>query len=163
MCYEVRLAMINRLECDEDLGFMIPGGIWDRPIKAGQGQGATPGAFWTDPMDPTRLVRLRRTIYISEGGDLVGTSGPTNEDEDRIWQCFPLIYMYVDATNSGKIALGQIDGRIKMLLHGWQDTMTDGSTFTISALDRTETVESPDYPGTLICYRRYRAEYIERT
>lgn len=162
MCYEIRMAVIDRLECDENLyPYQIPGGIWDRPIKSGQGQGATPSAFWTDPMDPSRLVRLRRCLYVADSGITEGIDGPTNEDENRVWDCFFQIYMYVDATHSGKTALEQIDSRIKFLIHGWQGTTTDGSVYTISALDRTGTIESPDYPGTLICYRRYRAEFLE--
>lgn len=162
MTMSLQSAIVARLSGDSHLypGLAV-GGIYDRPIRSGQGQGATPAAFYVDPADPARLVRLRRTVYVADAGDVPGTTGPTNADERRGWESFPLIYMYVDATPSGKAALDAIDARIKFLLHRWQGTLSGGVVVTMTALNRIPTVEVEEYPGTVVCYRRYQAEFIE--
>lgn len=161
MSQELRTMLITRLTSDVTLyPTMVPGGIYDRPIKAGQGQGATPAAFYVDPADPTRLVRLRRCIYVMDGGQTPSVNGPRNEDDGRWWDSFPQLYYYVDATPSGRAALDEIDKRVRFLLHGWQARLASGKIATFTELNITPTVDVEAFPGTLVCYRRYQAEFM---
>lgn len=159
MTQEIRSIIVARLTGDSTLyPALVPGGIWDRPIKPGQGQGATPAAFWVDPSDPARLVRLRRCIYVADGGDVAAPNGPSNVD----WEArnsFPRIYYYVDATSSGKAALDAIDARCRVMLHNWQTSLQSNVAVTFRLLNLTETMDSEDYPGTLFATRRVVAEY----
>lgn len=160
---EVRSLIVQRLAGDSTLyPALVPGGIWDRPIKAGQGQGATPAAFWVDPQDPARLVRLRRCIYVADGGDVSGVGGPANIDGE-VRNTYPRLYYYVDATASGKTALDQIDARCILMLHHWQTTLQGtGTAVTFRVLNMTETMDSEDFPGILFATRRLVGEFVRR-
>lgn len=156
---EVRTIIRARLAADATLASLAPGGIWDRPIKAGQGQGATPGAFYTDPADPARLVRLRRSVYVADGGEVEAIGGPKDADYE-LRNTFPRLYIYVDATATGKAALDTIDARCRTLLNNWQTTMTGGAAVTFRVLNLTETMDAEEFPGNLFAIRRVVGEYL---
>src|SRR5262249_26347469 len=108
----IRSLITARLQADQTLyPNLAPGGVWDRPLAAGNGRGSTPAAFWIAPADPTKPPRLRRSLVVLDGGEVPATDGPDNA---RL--SFPRIFFYVPATATDKAALDDIDGRVRWLL-----------------------------------------------
>jgi hypothetical protein len=157
----IRTAILNRLQGDATLyPGLVPGGIWDRPIRAGQGQGSTPAAFWIKPDDPARIVRLRESIVILGPNEVDPPSGPIAPNEPVVLRNgFLRLFYYVPATATGKTALDAIDRRVRQLLEGWQAQLSDGP-LTVNILEMSEPLDSDEFPGNLVCYRRIVGEYL---
>ena len=154
----VRGQIVQRLGTDPALGLLAPGGVWDRPIRAGTGQGATPGAFWVDPADPARVPRLRRTVTVTGGGEV---PAPFGETLDAV-ETYPRVWVYVEATAAGKAALDDIDERVRQLLDTdvWRVAVPNGRPLRLTPLEMGDPGESDEFPGSLVAYRRFRGEYL---
>jgi hypothetical protein len=158
---EVRTAIVTRLATDAALyPALVPGGVYDRPLKQGQGQGTTPDAFWIKPSDPARIVRLRESIVVLGPNEVDPPSGPVAPNEPVVLRNgFLRIFYYVPATATGKTALDAIDRRVRQLLEGWQAQLGDGP-LTVNILEMTEPLEDEQFEGSLVCYRRVVGEYL---
>jgi hypothetical protein len=155
----IRTQIVARLQSDQTLyPNLVPGGVWDRPLAAGTGRGSTPAAFWIDPADPTKTPRLRRSLVVLDGGEVAAVGGPSTARET-----FPRIFYYVPATASDKTALDDIDSRVLWLLDpaNWRPTVGANRPLVLSALELSELVESEQFPGSLVCFRRFRGEYLK--
>jgi hypothetical protein len=158
---EIRRRIVERLTADGTLyPSLVPGGIYDRPIKAGQGQGSTPAAFYITPGDPARIVRLHPSIVILGPNEVDPPSGPVDDAVTVLRNGFLRLFYYVPATATGKTLLDQIDARVRWLLHGWQPTLDVGYPLTLTALELSEPLDSDEFPGNLVCYRRFVGEYL---
>jgi hypothetical protein len=156
MSYEIRKAVMTRLTADVALMANVPGGVWDRPIKQ-EGKGATPGVFKAVPGDPSREPIMQPTIEIHGPNQVKATEGP-----QTLHNGFFTVHYYVPATESGKVLLDTIDGQVKTLLHEWQFVLAStGETVTVLALERTEDIESLEFPGNKEQQRRFVVEYVE--
>lgn len=157
----VRTAIVDRLKGDPVFypGLAV-GGVYERPLKAGKGEGSTPAAFWVDPGDPAKVIRLREAVVVADGGEVLPSDGPIAVADLRLWQTFPRLFVYVPATSTGKVALDAIDDRARWLLAGWQAQLAHGYALSLDVLERTAAIESDEFPGSLVCYRRYRGEYL---
>lgn len=152
-----RTLIVQRLQGDQELTLNLArGGVYDRPIKPGAGQGATPAAFYVDPADPTRAQKLLRSVLALDGGEVDAPNGPAGAVET-----FPRVFIYVDATQSGKAALEAIDARVRWLLSPavWRPAVDGNRPLVLSPLERSAAIESDEFPGNLVCYRRFRGEY----
>jgi hypothetical protein len=158
---EVRTAIVNRLSDDTALyPALVPGGIYDRPLKAGTGQGATPAAFWINPLDPARIVRLRESIVVLGPNEVDPVSGPIAPNEPVVLRNgFLRLFYYVPATAAGKTNLDAIDRRVRQLLESWQAQLSEGP-LTVGVLEMTEPLEDEQFEGSLVCYRRVVGEYL---
>jgi hypothetical protein len=158
---EVRGAIVTRLTNDTALyPTLVPGGIYDRPIKAGTGQGATPSAFWINPLDPARIVRLRESIVVLGPNEVDPVSGPTAPNDPVVLRNgFLRLFYYVPATATGKTNLDAIDRRVRQLLEGWQVQLSEGP-MTTNLVEMTEPLEDQQFEGSLVCYRRVVGEYL---
>ena len=158
---EIRTAIVNRLLADVPLyPTLVPGGIYDRPLKEGSGQGATPAAFWINPSDPARIKRLRPSIVVLGPNEVDPPSGPLSNEPIVLRNGFLRLFYYVEATASGKQALDAIDARVRALLAGWQTQLSVGYPVTTSVLELSEPLESEEFPGSLVSYRRIVGEYL---
>lgn len=159
---EVRAAIVTRLTNDTALyPTLVPGGVYDRPLKTGTGQGATPAAFWINPSDPARIVRLRESIVVLGPNEVSPPNGPVGVEDLFSLNGFLRLFYYVPATATGKAALDQIDMRVWQLLEGWQTSLTGlGTTLTVKMVDMTEPLEDQQFEGSLACYRRVVGEYL---
>lgn len=159
---EVRTAIVTRLTNDALLyPALVPGGIYDRPLKAGQGQGATPGAFYVAPGDAARLIRVRESMVVLGPNETMPVDGFVNTEDVEGVTGFLRLFFYVPATSTGKQALDAINARVRQLLHGWQTQLSVGYPLTVQVLrDLTEPLESEEFPGTLVCQRRIVGEYL---
>jgi hypothetical protein len=160
---EVRTAIVARLTSDSPTLYpsLVPGGIYDRPLKAGQGQGATPDAFWIMPGDAARIVRLRESIVVLGPNETMPVDGFVDTEDLAGVTGFLRIFYYVPATAAGKTALDAIDARVRQRLHGWQTQLSVGYPLTVSVLrDLTEPLDSDEFPGNLVCQRRIVGEYL---
>lgn len=154
------VARLNSLDAALVPG-LVPGGIYDRPLKAGSGQGATPAAFWIDPSDPARIVRVRESIVVLGPNEVDPTSGPVVANEPAVLRNgFLRLFYYVPATATGKANLDAIDARVWAALSNWQVNLDTGYTLTTELLEMSEPLESDEFPGTLVCYRRVVGEYL---
>ena len=155
----IRKLIVDRLTADSTLyPNLAPGGVWDRPLAAGSGRGSTPAAFWIDPADPTKTPRLRRSLVVLDGGEVPATDGPPNARMK-----FPRIFYYVPATASDKAALDDIDSRVTWLLDpdNWHPAVGANRALILTALELSELVESEQFPGSLVCFRRFSGEYLK--
>lgn len=161
---EIRSLIVARLQADGTLyPSMIPGGVWDRPLKPGKGPGNTNAAFWVDPADPAQLVRLRRTIVVTGGsGDVDPPDGLLRSTDLRLRNTFPQVHYWIDASSAGKTALDAIDARVRFLLDEWQTQLSIGRSLTIVADTMTDTIDGEElgYPGSLTAFRRFIGEYL---
>jgi hypothetical protein len=157
----IRASIMARLTGDATLyPGLVPGGIYDRPLRAGSGQGATPAAFYVTPGDPARIVRLRESIVILGPDEVDPPDGPMASNEPTVLRNgFLRLFYYVPATSAGKTALDAIDRRVRQLLEGWQTSLSDGP-LTVTVLGMTEPLESEDFAGSLVAQRRIVGEYL---
>lgn len=158
---DVLAIITNRLEGDGTLyPGMVPGGVYDRPVKAGKEGGSTPGAFYVDPADPAHIPRLRRTIAIFDGGEVDFPQSPPGYKAS-----YPRVFYYVEASAAGKAALNDIDARVRWLLVGdqtWHPALTTGAPLSIVAAERSPLLDSEAFPGSLVCFRRFEVGYFRR-
>lgn len=164
MSYEVRKAVMNRLTGDTGAGSiteLVTGKVWDRRIVQ-DGPGATPGVFKKVPGDPSREPLMNPAIAIFGPNEVRAPDGPPNDPFDtapELVNGFFTVHYYVPATESGKTALDAIDARVRFLLHGWQTTLPSGSSCTVSALERTQDIDSEEHRGNKEQQRRFVAEW----
>jgi hypothetical protein len=155
----IRKLIVDRLVADSTLyPTLLPGGVWDRPLAAGSGRGSTPAAFWIDPADPTKTPRLRRSIVVLDGGEVPSVGGPKNAR-----MTFPRLFYYVPATATDKAALDAIDSRVLWLLDpaNWKPALAANRPLELTALELSELTDSEQFPGSLVCFRRFQGEYLK--
>lgn len=158
---EIRTAIVARLKTDTALyPTLVPGDIYDRPLRAGQGQGATPAAFWIDPNDPARIVRLRESIVVLGPNEVDPPDGLVSTADEVLRNGFIRLFYYVPATATGKDNIDRIDARVWANLAGWQANLSTGHTLTTTMLELSEPLDSDEFPGSLVCYRRVVGEYL---
>lgn len=158
---EMRAKVVDRLSGDGTLyPGLVPGGIWDRPLKAGQGAGATGSAFAIRPGDSARVPRLRESIVVFGPNDVAAPDGPQALGDLALRQGFLRLFTYAPATASGKAALDAIDARVRFLLHGWQTVLSHGYPVTFTELEALEAVDSEEFPGNIMTMRRYVGEFL---
>jgi hypothetical protein len=157
----IRAAILSRLLGDAVLfPGLVPGGIYDRPLRAGKGQGATPDAFYIAPGDLAGVIRLRESIVILGPDEVDPPDGPMATNEPAVLRNgFLRLFYYVPATATGKTALDAIDKRVRQLLEGWQTQVGDGP-LTVTVLGMTEPLESEEFAGNLVAQRRIVGEYL---
>ena len=158
---EIRTAIITRLMNDPALyPTLVPGGIYDRPLKEGKDQGATPAVWYVDPADPARIKRLRNSIVVLGPNEVDPPDGLVSTTDEVLRNGFVRLFYYVPATATGKEALDQIDARVWADLAGWQVPLSNGYTLTTTMLELSEPLDSDEFPGALVCYRRVVGEYL---
>jgi len=158
---EIRRRVVDRLKdpVNDLYPDLVPGGVWDRALKRGEtSPGNTNSAFYKDPGG---IVRLHRTIVVIGPNEVEPVDGP-RRGEAILRNGFLRLFYFVEATSSGKEALDQIDVKVWSLLHDHQETLSTGYPMTLSALEMTEPVDS-EWEGSLVCMRRFLAEYLRPT
>jgi hypothetical protein len=161
--YEVRKAVMDRLSGDTTLMGDITGKVWDHALKR-EGNGATPGAFGPTTGDPTREPMLKPAIVIRGPNEVDAPDGPPGEPfsgEPELVNGFFTVHYYVPATENGKLLLDTVDSRVKSLLHAWQFTLGSGGCCTVTALERTDDIDSEEFRGNKEQQRRFVAEWIQ--
>jgi len=133
---------------------LAPGGVWDRPLKAGSGPGATPGAFQADPADAGRILRVLPNVVVLAGPELPFLFSAINARTAYVnaWYAAP-------ATRAGKETIAALDRLVCELVDERLWPAADRRWPMWSYVDsRTETVESAALPGTLQSMRRIAVE-----
>jgi hypothetical protein len=159
----IRTTIVARLTNDGTLyPGLVPGGVYDRPLKVGKDAGATPAAFWIKPGDAARIVRLRESIVVMGPNEVDPPDGPARvEGEPVLRNGFVRLFYYVPATASGKANLDAIDARVRTLLAGWQAALDGGYPATISVLELSDAIDTEEpLPGALMAMRRLAVEYL---
>lgn len=155
----LRTMLLQRLQNDGPYLYpsLVPGGIYDRPLKDAAGEGGTPAAFYVKPGDPAKIRRLQPSIYLDDPNENPGIGGPR---QNKV--AFVRAYIHVPATADGKAALLAIDARILWLYSpkNWQPVTEWATPAIITALERTPALESEAFPGSLVCFRRFQIEYL---
>ncbi len=139
---------------DEAVRALAPGGVWDRPLKAGSGPGATPGAFQADGADPGMIARVLPSVVVLAGPELPFIFSAINARTAyvSVWYAAP-------ATRSGKETIVAMDRAVCELVDERLWPAEDRRWPLWSYVDsRTETVESTVFPGTLQTMRRIAVE-----
>ena len=123
----------SRLSANGTLVTLLPGGIWDRPLKT-EGNGATPEAFdeWGDPLPAAVIV---------DGTDEQTAFGP-----DGSFQSFPWIYLYAQPHANGKAAIANAWDEMFSSLHGWRFATGNGTDAEVKVIGRLGVMD--DEPGS---------------
>lgn len=150
---------VARLTADAVLTGPPPDGmgavVLNRWVVPGAGPGATPEAFYVNPADPARLVRMRRTVALLSGGEAALPNSVTQRGRFRTLNA----HYFVEATSAGKGALDLIDGRVRLLLDGWEATLPDGVPAAVAEEEMTAPIDLDGFPGMLTCRRAFAGEF----
>jgi hypothetical protein len=163
MSYEVRKAVLTRLNGDATLIASVPGKAWDRKLKD-EPPGQTPGVWAKVPGDPTNEKIMRPAIVITGPNQVAAPDGPPREafnSESELVNGFFTVKYYVPTTETGKLLLDTVDKRVRDLLDGWQFTLLSGECCTVTALERTEDIDSEEFRGNKEQQRRFVAEWMQ--
>jgi hypothetical protein len=164
---EIRTLVVNRLKADATLMDIVLGGVYDRPLRSGKTQGATPDAFYIKPGDAAGIVRVHESIVVLGPNEVASADGPTGVEDLRLYNGFLRVYYYVPVDE--KIHLDQMDARVRWLLNpkpewaggsGWQPALSTGYPLSLEHLELTEALDGEEWLGTLVSYRRFGGEYL---
>jgi hypothetical protein len=142
----------------------VIGGIYDRDISTEQ-EGGTPAAWGPDPNgdpdDPLEPTILRPSMVIQGPNDVAPPNGATNIEDVHARNGFLRVYYYFPATSEGKITGDLMDRRTKAALNGYMVTLSTGWPVHITALDATESMDSPIARLTKVKQRRFLCEWMQ--
>jgi hypothetical protein len=162
--YEIRKAVLDRLNGDATLVAAATGKAWDRTLKE-EGKGATPGVWAPVEGDPSREPIMRPAIVVRGPNEVPSPDGPPREafnNEPDLTNGFFTVHYYVPTTETGKLLLDTVDKRVRFLLDGWQFSLaSSGACVTITALERTPDIDSEEFRGNKEQQRRYVAEWLQ--
>lgn len=146
---EVQDAVAARLTGDATLIGLGFAAVFTRWLKR-DGPGSTPSAF-----DPT-TGRLNRSIVVLDGGENAHPS-PQPGYETLLWDSLPPIYLFAEATQSGKDAVDAADRRVQELLNGWHISLPSGEQAVARVVgNRVALEDSEQFPGNVVSIRRPR-------
>jgi hypothetical protein len=154
---------MTRLSGDGTLMADVTGKVWDRTLKK-EGPGQTPGAWAPVVGDPSREPIMRPAIVITGPNQVSAPDGPPKDAfnaEPELVNGFFTVKYYVPTTETGKLLLDTVDNRVKVLLDGWQFTLASGECCTVTALERTEDIDSEEFRGNKEQQRRFVAEWMQ--
>ena len=157
---EVRDLVIARLKGDNPTLYpsLLSGGVYNRKLAV-TGAGATDEAFYVQPNDLIKRVRLRESLVIFGPNNVSGTDGAIQTGGIQTRQGYLRMYLYVPATDDGREHFDQIEARIFYLLEGWQAQLSTNYPVTVEHVDTTEPIDSDEFDGALVGIIRYRAEW----
>lgn len=159
---EIRAKIVEKLLDDATLyPGLVPGGIYDRRLKQGKGQGATAGAFIIRPGDPAKVPYLQPSIVVFGPNEVQAVDGPQGLGGLVLRTGFLRFHYYVPADAEHKTLLDQIDARIRWNLNGKQIQLSSGYPITFQELEAAEDIDSEEFPGTIMSMRRYVGEYLK--
>lgn len=134
--------ILARLQGDSALSTLLPGGIYNRPIKRGSldsagritPAGATPDAFSSS--NPSS--RPRPSAVVTDGDDNADQLGP-----DGAFMSFPWVYFYAEPHDNGKATIANAWDQAFSRLHGWRFATGNGTDVQIKVIGRLATRDDP--------------------
>lgn len=153
MTTTLQQAIVGLLEADNQLTDPPSAGlgftVWNRGLKR-EGKGNTEGAFRIDePGKP-----LGRAIVV---WDATENDSPARQPADvkRI-DAYPTAHLYVETTDTGKLAADQAYRRIEALFLGWSAVLDSGERLGFVSGSRNTLNDSDQFEGSKIVVVRWR-------
>ena len=112
----IATVILNRLSGDGTFSGLLPGGVYDRPLKR-EGDGETPNAF-----APTFPYQPRPAAVVVDGSDETDAFGP-----DGSFMSFPWVYFYAAPTQSGKDTIANAWDVAFSALHNYRFATGNGT------------------------------------
>lgn len=125
--------LLDFLTTDASLTALLPGGIYNQPLKR-EGPGSTPNAF-----APTPPYQPRPAAVITDGTDQADVFGP-----DGSFQSFPWIYLYATPTANGKATIANAWDLIFGKVHGWRFATGNGTGAVVQVIGRLGVLDDPE-------------------
>lgn len=138
----VAAQILGRLTSDSALMALLTGGVYDRPIKRGQTDGAgrvTPPGATPQAFASVAPFQPRPAAVIVDGIDESDPFGPA-----AAYWSFPMIYLYAPPTTSGKETIANAWDLMHSRLHNWRFGAANGMGALVSVVGRIGIIDDPE-------------------